>query len=51
MSEKNIETVCYCSYFVERMKCLICSLYFIRESLLKNHYAAYHFINEEDIFL
>ena len=32
------------------MKCLLCSHHFIRESLLKNHYAAYHFINEEGIF-
>ena len=32
------------------MKCLLCSLYFIREQVLKKHYVDYHFINDEDIY-
>ena len=34
----------------KKMKCLLCSLQFIRESVLKNHYANYHSIDEDDIF-
>ena len=33
-----------------RMKCLLCSLHFIRESALKKHYVDYHFISDQDIF-
>ena len=36
--------------FCCRMKCLLCSLHFIRETVLKKHYVDYHFINEDDIF-
>ena len=32
------------------MKCLLCSLHFIRESVLKKLYINYHFINDEDIY-
>ena len=32
------------------MKCLLCSLQFIREQVLKKHYVDYHFINDEDIY-
>ena len=32
------------------MKCLLCSLHFIRESILKRHYIDYHYINDEDIY-
>ena len=32
------------------MKCLLCSLYFIRESILKRHYIDYHYIIDEDIY-
>ena len=32
------------------MKCLLCSLQFVRESVLKNHYVNYHAINEDHIF-
>ena len=32
------------------MKCLLCSLHFIREQVLKKHYLDYHFINDEDIY-
>ena len=32
------------------MKCLLCSVQFIRESVLKNHYVNYDAINEDDIF-
>ena len=32
------------------MKCLLCSLHFIRESVLKKHYVDYHFIYDQDIF-
>ena len=32
------------------MKCLLCSLHFIRECVLKKHYIDYHFINDEDIY-
>ena len=32
------------------MKCLLCSLQFIREQILKKHYVDYHFINNEDIY-
>ena len=30
------------------MKCLLCSLYLLRESILKRHYINYHLINKED---
>ena len=33
------------------MKCLLCILHFIRESVLKKHYVDYHFINEDDIYI
>ena len=32
------------------MKCLLCSLHFIKEQVLKKHYVVYHFINDEDIY-
>ena len=32
------------------MKCLLCSLHFIKEQVLKKHYVDYHFINDEDIY-
>ena len=32
------------------MKCLLCSLQFIREVVLKKHYLDYHSINNEDIY-
>ena len=32
------------------MKCLLFSLDFIRERVLKKHYLDYHFINEDDIY-
>ena len=32
------------------MKCLLCSLQFIREVVLKKHYVWYHAINPADIF-
>ena len=32
------------------MKCLLCSLHFIREVVLKNHYIDYHAINPDYIF-
>ena len=32
------------------MKCLLCSLHFIRESVLKKHYVDYYFINEDDTY-
>ena len=31
------------------MKCLLCSLHFVRENLLKRHYINYHFIRENDV--
>ena len=30
------------------MKCLLCSLHFLRENVLKRHYINYHFIREDD---
>ena len=32
------------------MKCLLCSLHFIKEQVLKKHYVDYHFINDEGIY-
>ena len=32
------------------MKCLLCSLHFIREQVLKKHYVDYHFVNDKDIY-
>ena len=32
------------------MKCLLCSLHFLRESVLKRHYINYHLISEEDVY-
>ena len=32
------------------MNCLLCSLHFIKEQVLKKHYVDYHFINDEDIY-
>ena len=32
------------------MKCLLCSLHFIEEKIMKKHYIDYHFINNEDIY-
>ena len=32
------------------MKCLLFSLHFIPESVLKKHYVDYHFINEDDTY-
>ena len=34
----------------KKMKCLLCSLQFIREVVLKKHYVDYHSINDEDIY-
>ena len=36
--------------FFCRVKCLLCSLHFIREAPLKKHYLDYHFINEDHIY-
>ena len=30
------------------MKCLLCSLHFLRETVLKRHYINYHFVREDD---
>ena len=38
------------AFVVVEMKCLLCSLHFIQESVLKKHYVNYHFINDQDIF-
>ena len=32
------------------MKCLLCSLHFIKEQALKKHHVDYHFINDKDIY-
>ena len=32
------------------MKCLLCSLHFIEEKIMKKHYIDYHFINDEEIY-
>ena len=36
-------------FLIVDMKCLLCSLRFMRENVLKKHYFNHYFINEEDL--